>query len=114
MLQIPKRSVRFLPVGTTMTLGDNKYVLKYIDGECYQFVSGGEDLNPNSNSLALNAHELQELYNRGVNFEIEKDDYFSLMCVVQDIAEWKSERVSNYETIESIGSQALRLLKKLG
>lgn len=113
MLQTPKRSVRFLPIGTVMTLGKNNYILKYIDSECYQFISGKEESGPDSNALAFTVDELQELYDRGVGFTVYEDDYFSLMSVVHDLAEWKVERVSDYEMVESIGSRALELLEKL-
>ena len=113
MLQMPRRSVRFLPIGTVMTLGNNNYILKYIDDECFQFVSGGKEPSPDSNALAFTVDELQELYDRGVGFTVYEDDYFSLMSVVHDLAEWKVERVSDYETVEAVGSRALELINQL-
>ena len=112
MLRTPKRSVRFLPIGTILILGKNGYELKYIDSESYQFVCGDE-LNEQCKYLTLGPEEAQELYDRGVVFKVPNDDYWDLQCLVYDLAEWKVNRVSDYEMVESIGSRALELMDKL-
>lgn len=112
MLQTPRRSVRFLPIGTFLTLGKNEYVLKYIDSESYQFVSG-EELNEECKYLVLDREEVQELYDKGLMFNVPDDDYWHLQCIVYDLAEWQTERTHSLELVESIGSRAMELIDEL-
>ena len=112
MLRKPRRSVRFLPVGTILTLGKNEYTLKYIDSESYQFVCGDE-FNEECKYLTLDHEEVQELHDRGLMFNVPDDDYWYLQCLILNLAEWKTERAPSLELAESIGSRALELIDKL-
>lgn len=104
-----KRSARYIPVGSTMQLGEKTYMLVCVSrspllGLEFHF----EDIRSNVFKKVFYRDELQDLINRGIEFNIISDEYGELQEIVK-----KLSKLDDSTNISKLVSDSCNVLSEL-
>lgn len=105
-----KRSVKYIPVGSTMELGNITYMLVCVSrSPIYGLEFHFEDMKNSDRKKVFYQDELQHLVVRGIEFTIFFDEYQYLQDVVKGLSE-----MDNTGDIIPLVEKSIEVLRCLG